>query len=134
VAQLSKKQLDIKVEGELIKTLDIILVNINSQNNMNSFLVSLLTPTERLMLAKRIAAIVMIKEGLTQSQISSSLHLTQATVSKLELMAKANGEGFDLAFSILEREKIFSDIKNTLIKLAGYTIRAAGGHVKPTII
>jgi predicted transcriptional regulator len=76
----------------------------------------------------------MIKEGLTQSQISSSLHLTQATVSKLELMAKANGEGFDLAFSILEREKIFSDIKNTLIKLAGYTIRAAGGHVKPTII
>ena len=101
---------------------------------MDAFLLSFLTPTEKIMLAKRLAAIILIKEGLPHSHISSSLHLTRATISKLELFLEARGEGYNVALQILKNEKLFEEIKISLLKLAGYSIRAAGGYVKPGIV
>lgn len=132
--QLSKIKLDKKIEKNLIETMEIILVKIKINKDMNSFLFSFLTPTERLMLAKRLAAIILIKEGLSHSQISSSLHLTRVTVAKLELFLEARGQGYEAAFKILRNEKIFKELRQTLLKLASYSIRAAGGYVKPGIV
>lgn len=131
---ISRIKLDKQAEAKLIESLELVLSKISSQESTHSFLMALLTPTERLMLAKRLAAVILIREGLSHQQISNTLHLTRMTISKLELYFEARGKGYEIAFKVLENEKLMKELKNFLFKLAGYTIRASGGYVKPTII
>ena len=130
---VSQRQLDKKVEKELLKTLDLVLTKLTKEEEMQSFLLSLTTPTEKLMLAKRLAMIILLKEGYSQSQIAAMLHVTRGTVFKMQLFMEARGQGYDLALQKIQNEKAMQELKGALVKLAGYTIRAAGGRVKPSI-
>lgn len=132
--QVSKIKLDKKAEQKLIRLMGLILVKIKTDHQMESFLLSFLTPTEKLMLAKRLVAIILIREGIPHSNISSSLHLTRATIARLELFSEARGQGYEVAIKILKKERIFEEVRKGLLKLVGYSIRAAGGHVKPSIV
>ncbi len=86
------------------------------------------------MLAKRLAVVVLLKEGLTQSEISRALNLTRVTVNKMELLLETRKEGYNIALRILAEEKLLAEFKDILVKLTKYSIRAAGGYVKPTIV
>ncbi len=130
---VSKVKLDKKLENELLKMLEVVLGRL-SKNEMNSFLVSLLSSTERLMLAKRLAVIILLKQGLSENSISLKLGVTRETVARLHLVAELRGQGYDLALEKLKDEKVMKEFKNFLIKLAQYSVRAAGGRVKPTIL
>lgn len=131
---VSRIKLDKKTERNLIRNLSLILARIKKEDEMNSFLFSLLTPTEQLMLAKRIAIIILLKEGVAESHISSALHVTRVTVSRLQFFWEARGGGYGIALKVLENEKLMREFKDGLLKLVAYSIRAAGGYVKPTIV
>lgn len=131
---VSRNKLTKTVESQLTTTLELVLARIAREEEMKSFLLSLLTPTERIMLAKRLAIIILLKEGLPESQIADALHVTRITVSRMQLFLEARGRGYEIALQILQNEKVMQDIKTLLLKLAGYAVRAAGGRVKPSII
>ncbi len=131
--QVSKVKLDKKTEEKLVNNLKLILTKVNKYPEMDLFLTSLLTPTERLMLAKRIAIIVLLKENLPDSKIASALHVTRVTVSRMRFFLEARGEGYEVVLRVLENQKLMDELKSFLSKLAGYSIRAAGGYVKPEI-
>jgi len=86
------------------------------------------------MLAKRLAIIVLIKEGLPESHIADILHVTRITVAKMQLFYEARGKGFDIAIKKLEDQKKLESFKKLLMSLARYSIRAARGSVKPGIL
>ena len=129
VPHISRNSLSPRAEQELIHTLEIVLTKITRQEDMTGFLLALLTPTERLMLAKRLAMIILMKEGLPDSSIAEVLHVTRGTVAKMQLFLEARGQGYEVAIQVLENEKLMTDIKNLLIKLTKYSIRASGGHI-----
>jgi len=61
---------------------------------------ALLSDTERMMFAKRLATVLLLDENLPESQISETLKLTPDTISKISLMLKTpKGEGFTIALS-----------------------------------
>lgn len=130
---VSRIKLNQKIEKDLIDIFDLVLTKLSKKENVNSFLLALLTPTERLMLAKRLGIIMLLKEGFSESEISQTLHVTRVTVSRMQLFLEARGQGYELALRILQNEKLAKDLKVMLYKLAAYTARAAGGRVKPTI-
>lgn len=132
--QLSKRKLDKKIEVKIVENLELILAKLGQKKEIGDFLFSLLTPTERLMLAKRLTIILLLKEGVKQENISQALKVTQSTVSRMQLVSSARGQGFDLAFKKFIHEQNVQDVKETLLKLASYSIRAAGGRVKPKIL
>jgi len=131
---VSRIQLNKRVEEKLIDSLEIVLTKASKKDEMNKFLFSLMTHTEKLMLAKRLAVVVLLKEGLTQSEISRALNLTRVTVNKMELLLETRKEGYNIALRILAEEKLLAEFKDILVKLTKYSIRAAGGYVKPTIV
>lgn len=131
---VSRLKLTKEAEKELINNLSTVFTLINSNKDMLSFLNALLTPTEKLMLAKRLAVIILLEEGLPQSHIANTLHVTRITVAKMQLFYEARGEGFKVALDILKKQKMYNDFKKHLLSLAGYSIRAAGGYVKPSIL
>jgi uncharacterized protein YerC len=127
--QVSRIKLDKKAEDQLVKTLELVLAKLSREEEMKDFLLSLLTPTERIMLAKRLAMTILINEGLSDSNISSSLNLTRATISKMRLFLEVRGEGFKHALRKLENEKAMQELKGVLAGLTRYAVRAAGGRI-----
>ena len=126
---VSRIKLEQKVEKDLIKTLEFVLTKLTKEEEMNGFLLSLMTPTERLMIAKRLAMTVLLKEKMPDSHISATLNVTRGTVSRMQLFLEARGQGYDYALRKLQNEKIMQEFKGVLIKLAAYTVRAAGGRI-----
>ena len=131
---VSKIKLNNKNQEALIKNLEVILTKINKSDDMEYFLTSLLTPTEKLMLAKRIAIVILLKEGVSESNISNALHVTRVTVSRMQYFFEARGQGYEIAIKILEKEKLTKELRKVLLALVKYSARAAGGYVKPTIV
>ena len=132
---VSKRKLNKIDEKELIQSLNLVMAKISGSSEMETFLESLLTKTEQIMLAKRLAIVILLKEEIPQANIANALKVTQATVSRMQLFLEARGNvGYDIALGKLENEKILKDFKILLVKIAGYSIRAAGGYVKPEII
>jgi len=131
---VSKHKLSKTTEEELIKNMQYALAHITQSEEMITFLDALLTPTEKLMLAKRIAVILLIKEGLSDLQISNILHVTRITVAKMQLFYEARGKGFDIALQKLKEQKRMESFKKLLFSLARYSVRAARGSVKPEIL
>lgn len=131
---VSKIKLNDKSQKALIKNLELILTKINKSENMKYFLEALLTPTEKLMLAKRIAIVVLLKEGFSESDIANALHVTRETVSRMQYFFEARGQGYEIALKVLEKEKVIKEFRKVLLTLVKYSLRAAGGYVKPNIV
>ena len=129
---LSKRQLDDKTKHQILETLDLVLGKLK-KDEMRMFLFSLLSRTEKLMVAKRLAVIILLQQGVEDSAIAETLKITRSTVNKLEMVMKIKDEGFALALKKIEEDKLAKEFKNILVRLAKYSVRAAGGHVKPEI-
>lgn len=133
--QVSRNKLEPKEEEELKEVLNLVLASISKRDEMLKFINSLLTDTEKLMLAKRLAMIVLIKEGKSDSDISGALHVTRVTVTKFRYFYEARArEGYDIAINKIENDKFLQGVKRVILALADYSIRAAGGYVRPTIL
>lgn len=123
--QVSKVQLDKRLERQLLSNLEVVLGRL-SKNEMNYFLLSFLTKTERLMLAKRLALAILLKEGLSDTEISLTLGITRVTVARMKLFLESRGQGYDLALKKLNDEAALKEFKKFLVGLARYSVRSAG--------
>lgn len=130
---VSKIKLNNKNQKALINNFELILTKISKSDDMRYFLASLLTPTEKLMFAKRIAIVILLKEGVSESNISNALHVTRVTVSRMQYFVESRGQGYEVALKVLEKEKLMKEFKKVLLALANYSARAAGGYVKSPI-
>jgi Trp operon repressor len=126
---LSRNPLSPHAEKELVKALELILTKLTKEEDMNVFLLALLSSTEQLMLAKRLAMVILLKEGVPESEVAQSLHVTRGTVTRMQLFVEARGRGYEIGLRVLENDKIMKEVKGILLKFAAYSARAAGGRI-----
>ena len=131
---LSKRRLKFQTQQELIKSLQVVFAKISSLQETDSFLDSLLSDTEKLMLAKRLGIVVLLKEKIAESTIANILNVTRETVARQRYHMESKSEGYNLAIKKLDGEKLLQGFKKLLLSLARYSARAAGGRVKPGIL
>lgn len=129
MTHLSRWKLKKEEEKNLIDALRLVLTSLNKDREMEVFLGSLLTETEKLMLAKRLAIIVLLREGLTESQIAEALHVTRITVAKMRYFFESRGQGYKVALNKLAQQKQLGEFKKLLFPFLAYAAKAAGGRV-----
>ena len=129
---LSKRELDTNVETQIHNMLEFVLGKMDKEE-INIFLTSLLSKTEKTMLAKRLACAITLRENIDYKKASDIFKVTQTTVYRTHLLVQTKPEGFDLASKKIETDKLLSQIKTGFLKVASYAIRASGGYVKPEI-
>jgi uncharacterized protein YerC len=135
VTQVSKFKLSKKVEQELIQQIVLVLSDINKSDEMSLFIGALLTDIEQIMLAKRLAIIVLVSEGYTDSEIANILHVTRITVSKTRFYFDVRGkQGYDIALGKIAASEQAQSNRKFLLSLAKYAVRAAGGRVKLSVL
>ena len=125
---VSQRILDQRTKKKITDTLELVLGKCN-KIEINNFLFSLLSDTEKLMLAKRLAIVILLREGIDHSSIAETLSVTRETVSRMELASMKRSQGFELAFIKIEEDDAMKEVKKFLIGLASYSIKAAGGRV-----
>jgi len=126
---VSKNRLDEKTERSILKTLGYVLSKIQKNDEMNTFLLDLLTPVEQVMIAKRLTTAILIKEGYSDEDIAIKLNMTIPTIARLRYFLEARGKGYNSVWNIIQSQKLMEEIKGLLADLAGYAARAAGGRI-----
>ena len=88
---VSKQTLSRDARTRLDKKLAETFVALKTLSGGERFLSELLTPSEHLMLAKRLTAIFMLSEGVSQYRIKQTLRLSSSTVARLAHTLDAGG-------------------------------------------
>ena len=109
--RVSPRPLKKEIEKEITANLDWTLSQLKSEAIAKDFLEDFLTNEERLMLAKRLAVVYLLKEGFSYGKISEALKITPVTIGKIRLISKS---GKTRTAEIFNRTRKQLSLKETL--------------------
>ena len=106
MSQVSRRPLKKDVQERIFDILTDSILNINRTDDVYSFIQDLLSPTEQLMIAKRIAIAFMLHKGYNQRTISNALKVSVTTVNKVNNVLQISGKGYRRVIqSIISKDK-----------------------------
>ncbi|MBU2052195.1 trp operon repressor [Patescibacteria group bacterium] len=116
MAQISKYRLFEKAEAEIKSLFTEIIALLSRPQDIADFLDDFLTPTERIVLSKRITVALLLKQGCSYEVIMKTLKVSAPTVANVSLKLKYSGKGYHrILDKILAQQKIkgiFDKIEN----------------------
>jgi len=102
---VSKQKLDKETLNQISERLITIIIKLQNKDEAVAFLEDLLTKTERIMLAKRLAITIMLERGYPFQVISRSLKVSEATISVMRDRIDRGGRGFKNILEKLEKDR-----------------------------
>ena len=99
--RVSPRKLDPQLESLILEILYNLVGKLDSKNSKTTIL-ALLTPEERLMLGKRIAALLLLKAGYTYTKLNQILKIVPATTIQIKNRVRANQKTFRDLTALLE--------------------------------
>lgn len=107
MTQVSKYPISQDVERRIFEIFFKTIVNLKNTEDVSSFLEDFLTPTEKMMLAKRLAVAVMLAKGYDYREIRKTLRVSFHMVANVNLWLKYKGKVYQKVIErILREEKI----------------------------
>ncbi|MDZ4229321.1 MAG: Trp family transcriptional regulator, partial [Patescibacteria group bacterium] len=105
-----------KAEAEIKSLFTEIIALLSRPQDIADFLDDFLTPTERIVLSKRITVALLLKQGCSYEVIMKTLKVSAPTVANVSLKLKYSGKGYHrILDKILAQQKIkgiFDKIEN----------------------
>ena len=80
---VSKRKIEPKIQKHTLDSFTLLLKDLDNVPDTEKFLTSILSETERLMIAKRIVAAFLLRHNIESEKIQDILKLTPATISRL---------------------------------------------------
>ena len=106
MSQVSPRTLQKQVEERMLDLFWTSLTSASSKEQIALFLDDLLTPTEKIMLAKRLAIAFMILKGYDYNTINERLKVSDPTIWTVKSHLKHKGKGYTLIIEkIMSKEK-----------------------------
>ena len=120
MTQVSKRYLSEKVQKRMYEIFVKAVIKAGSKGEAVHFLTDLLSPTEQIMLAKRLAiAYLLINTNMSQRDVSSLLKVSLTTVGKISLTLTVQGSGYRrIVKSLVDEEKV-EEIMNKILDVVG---------------
>lgn len=104
------------------------LVKIHDQKEADQFISDLLTPTEKIMLSKRLAIALLLQKDYDYRTIQKIIRVSAATIATVSMAIRYGSEGYkNLLNKILREEKIVSIIENSISKILSFPAKATKG-------
>ncbi|MDO8487310.1 MAG: YerC/YecD family TrpR-related protein [Candidatus Curtissbacteria bacterium] len=118
MAQVSKYPLNKETQTRLYKLLWQAIVALKEPIETEEFFNDLLTSTEKIMLAKRLAIAVMLIRGYDYESIRAHLRVSPGTINSVSTWLKYSGSGYKATVErLLKKEKVdnvFASIETAL--------------------
>lgn len=134
MGRISKRKLYEELENRIYEMLIEHLASLRTQLEVKEFLHSLLSHTEKIMLAKRLAIAALLSRGYTYQQIDDALKVSKATVAIVHRELLLGASGYDKAIQSIKRRKekeaLWDSLEELLLK---FSMPARHGSVRHTI-
>src|SRR3989338_10752716 len=121
---ISSRKLDPALLEKLLNKLITVFGQAKNRSSMQSFVNEILTPTEKIMLAKRLAIILMLSGNTPQHKIADALKVSPTTVVKISLEIEIGK--FNSILNISKNERL--DLEKII-----WNILTVGGIMPPKI-
>lgn len=116
--QVSKSPLSPKISKEIENSFWWILTNLQKEEEVKKFLNDFLSPTEKIMLIKRLAIAMLLLKGYTYRNIREILKVSYPTINHIQRWLAKGGRGYKIVFEkLLSQGKLgefFQNIDNLL--------------------
>lgn len=112
--QVSKYPLSSSTERRLFQLFWETISNLKESSKAEEFFNDLLSPTEKIMLSKRLAIAVMLMKGYDYSTIRSTLKVSPGTIGSVSAWLKYSGTGYRRVFDKLLKKEKFKEIISNL--------------------
>ena len=110
MSQVSKRVLSKSIQERLFQNFWEIFAQIKKPKEVAIFLEDFLSPTEKVMLAKRLAIAILFSKGYDHRSISSLLKVSTSTVNNISIFLKNNSRGFKLLFRKYAQKESFKEL------------------------
>lgn len=118
MSQISKYPISKQISDRIFEIFLNTLVNIRSKNEANEFISDLLTPTEKVMLAKRLAIAFLLEKNYDYRTIQSLIRVSTGTIASVNLFLRHGSTGYKkLIDKIVAEEKITGFFEAAIIKV-----------------
>lgn len=106
MTQVSRYPLDKDIQERIFEVFWQTMVDLRTQTEAKEFWNDLLTPTEKIMLAKRLSIAVLLIKGYNYLNIKDILKVSGGTISSVALWLNQGGQGYKRAVKkIINSEK-----------------------------
>lgn len=107
MSQVSKYPISQAVYEQIFELLLRVFTEGQSPKQAKNLLEDLLTPTEKIVLAKRLAIALLLAKNYSYEDIKKILHVSQPTIAIIKMTMKYEGEGYkEFTRKILQEENI----------------------------
>ena len=103
MSQVSKRAVSREVLSETFNSLFTALAKTSDAGAIAKILDDILTPTERVMIAKRVMAAILSDRGYTLREIGEILKMSTTTINAVRREIKKRGEGYRMIFTIMPK-------------------------------
>ena len=128
MAQVSKRKINNKIESKMYETLWQAFSQLSYKGDIQLFLNDILSPTEKIMIAKRLAIASLLSRNYDYETIKNLIKVSQGTVAKIVLSLKFRN-GYKIAIDKIARSEaakdFWQDIENLLYRLGNPRITLA---------
>ena len=127
MTQVSRRFLDHKTQKYIFETFISAASKLSSPTLTQSFFQDLLTPTEQIMLAKRLCIAYMLQKSYSQRHISNTLKLSTTTITRVSNVLKSQNSGYKKVLKMmLEDEKVIEFFNKLDSVLSKFTLPPKG--------
>ncbi|MEX2028377.1 MAG: Trp family transcriptional regulator [Candidatus Curtissbacteria bacterium] len=145
MTRISRRILGKQIENEIFETLWEAISQVRTKQDVQLFLNDLLTPSEKLMIAKRLSIAVLLLKNRTYGEICDLLKVSNETVSRIALVLKMN-TGFMIGINKVVKteagKQFWQDIENLLYRMSSpgkaflpeEVVKHKLGHKKKNIV
>lgn len=115
MTQVSRQPLSQAIYTRVFKVFLRSMVKVRNEKEAEEFINDLLTPTERIMLAKRLSIAILLTKGYDYETIRKILRVSPGTIASASVLLKYTGKEYGGVIKRLLREE---EIKESLLNLA----------------
>lgn len=122
MTKISRRYLDKELERKIFEVFLKTIVDIKTIIDAKDFIEDILSPTERIMLIKRLAIAVLLTKGKTYDYIDHTLKVSRATIMNVSLWLKHGKGGYrkvvERVLRTQNKEALMDNIEEILIRLS----------------
>lgn len=113
------------------------LAGLKNPQDISIFLEDILSPTEKIMLAKRLTIALLLSRGWNQEAISQTIKVSTDTIHRVKLSLRLSGRGYQKVIHEIENaqtwEQIKLDLQQTLEEFWAGRAGATWAITKPAV-
>lgn len=116
MTQVSRKYLPKDTQQKLFELFFQALANIKNPQDIEKFLFSLLSPTEKTMLAKRLGIALLLAKGYNYETIKGVLKVSQETIARVNGVLNYRSEGYEIVVRKAIRDEQLGEFLKDIVK------------------